>query len=76
MSDYYVNVSFKCKWQFKDYPHLKVTEDKKIVNEKTGKLLKYNRRGFFIGNRYLKRHQLNKHLEKIKESNIFDLSFS
>ena len=76
MSDYYVNVCFKCKWQFKDYPHLKVTEDKKIINERTGKILKYNQRGYFIVDKYLKRHQINKHLEKIKESNIFDLSFS
>ena len=65
MSDYYVNVFFKCKWQFKDYPHLKVTEDKKIINEKTGKILKYNQRGYFIGGRYLKRNEINKKLKKI-----------
>ena len=71
MSDYYVNVPFKCKWQFKDYPHLKVTEDKKIINEKTSKILKHNQRGYFIGGRYLKRHQLNKHLEKIVVNPFF-----
>ena len=69
MSDYYVNVLFKCKWQFKDFPHLKVTVDKKIINEKTGKILKYNQRGFFIGNKYLKRKEINKHLEKINYAN-------
>jgi hypothetical protein len=69
MIDYYVNVIFKCKWQFKDYPHLKVTDCKKIINEKTGKILKYNQRGFFIAGKYLKRNEINKHLKKINYEN-------
>ena len=68
-----VNVKFLVYWRFKDYPHLKVTRCKKIINCKTNSLLKYHTRGFFIGNRYIKRSELNKHIEKIP--NIEPLPF-
>lgn len=61
----FVNVRFKAVWQFKDYPEYKVTRCKKIINSKTQTLLTYNKRGFFIKNRYLKRNEINKHLELI-----------
>tara|TARA_R110002051_G_C8669321_1_gene490163 strand:- start:560 stop:799 length:240 start_codon:yes stop_codon:yes gene_type:complete len=63
----YVNVRFKAIWQFKDFPHYKVTKDKKIINAKTETLLTYNQRGFYIMGKYLKRNQLNPYLEKIKK---------
>jgi len=62
-----VNVSFKCFWQFRDQPHYKVTKCKKIINIKTGKLLKYHVRGFFINGKYLKRNELNQYLEPIPD---------
>lgn len=60
-----VKVSFKVYWRFKDYPWLKVTKCKKIVNTKTGTILKQHTRGFFISDRYIKRKELNGYLEKI-----------
>ena len=61
----YVNVRFKVVWQFKENPEYKVTKCKKVINTKTGNLLIYNKRGFFIKDRYLKRNEINTHLEKI-----------
>ena len=70
MSDYYVNIRFKVVWQFKEFPHYKVTKCKKIINCKTGTLLQYTNRGFFINGKYLKRTEINKHLEKIPKYNL------
>lgn len=60
-----VNVQFKVYWRFKDYPYLKVTKCKKIINCRSGMILKQHSRGFFIVDRYIKRKDLNKHIEKI-----------
>jgi len=60
-----VSVNYQVFWQFKDYPELKVTKDKKIINSKTCIVLKYNKRGYFIKGQYYKRNELNKMLEKI-----------
>jgi len=60
-----VNVSFKVYWQFKDLPWLKVTKCKKIINCKTGTVLKQHARGFFVNGRYIKRNELNRHIKKI-----------
>ena len=61
----YVNVLFKVVWQFKENPEYKVTKCKKIINTKTNKMLIYNKRGFFINGRYLKRNEINSYLETI-----------
>ena len=63
----FVNVRFKAVWQFKEYPEYKVTRCKKVINAKTGTLLKYNSRGFFIKGRYYKRNEINQYLEKIPQ---------
>jgi len=60
-----VNVKFKVFWQFKEVPNLKVTKCKKIINCRTGNILKQHSRGFYVQNRYIKRSELNKHIEKI-----------
>ena len=60
-----VNVQYKVFWRFKEHPHLKVTKCKKIVNCKCRTVLKQHTRGFFIGNRYIKRSNLNQYIEKI-----------
>lgn len=69
----YVNVSFPCLWRFKNYPHLKVTKCKKIIDTKRGVLLKYTTRGFYIDGSYYKRSDLNKMLERIPNSLIRSL---
>ncbi len=63
-----VNVPYKVFWRFKEQPHLKVTKCKKIINTKTGVVLKYHTRGFFISNRYVKRNELNNLVERIPKS--------
>jgi len=60
-----IYVKFKLKWQFKKYPEYKITPCKKVINTKTNKLLTYNERGFFIKDRYLKKQEINKHIELI-----------
>lgn len=68
----YINVilTFKVYQQFKEHPHLKITKCKKIINIKTGKILKYNTRGFYIAGRYIKRQELNNHIEKIPKTKL------
>lgn len=61
----HVNLTFKCFWRFKDHHYLKVTKCKKIINTKTGKLLNYHVRGYFVKGIYIKRKDINKYLEKI-----------
>ena len=65
MSKFFVNIPFEVVWQFRDFPHYQVTPCKKVINTKTNTILKYHPRGFFINGQYLKRNQLNKHLEVI-----------
>ena len=66
----HVTLTFKTYWYFKDQPHLKVTRCKKVINTKTNKMLTYGVRGFNIGGKYYKRHQLNKMLVKIEKINM------
>ena len=61
----YVNLTFMVFWRFKEYPYLKVTKCKKVINSQRGTMLKYHPRGFFIGGKYIKRSELNKYLEVI-----------
>ncbi len=60
-----VILTFKTYWQFKDYPHIKVTKCKKVINTKNGKLLNYSIRGFYIEGNYYKRSDLNSMIEVI-----------
>jgi len=43
-----VNLTFDVFWRFKDFPHLKITKCKKIIDCKKGKILTYNQRGFLF----------------------------
>lgn len=65
-----VEVSFNVFWRLKDFHYLKVTKCKKIINSRTGKILKQHTRGFFIGGRYIKRRDLNLHIEVIPKKEI------
>jgi hypothetical protein len=65
MRTYYANLTIPCLWQFKEYPHIKVTKCQKIINEKTGKLISYNTRGFFVEGKYYKRNDVRNAVEKI-----------
>ena len=60
-----VNIKIDVFWRFKNFHHLKVTKCKRIINCKTGKFLKQHTRGYFISSKYIKRSDLNSHIEPL-----------
>ena len=44
-----VQVNFTVKWEFKEYPHYKISTCKKIINCKTGKIIKCTKSGGSVG---------------------------
>jgi hypothetical protein len=67
MSHEYVNLTFKVYWQLKEFPHIKITRSKKLIDCKKSKLLSYSPRGYFISGNYYKRKDLNAMAEPIKD---------
>ena len=64
-----VQVGFKVKWQFKEYPHYKVSICKKIINCRTGKIIKCTKNGgsvgYFISSKFYKKSNINDYIELI-----------
>lgn len=64
-----IQVNFIAKWQFKEYSHYKITTCKKIVNCKTGKIVKCIKVGgsvgYYIDRKFYKKSDINKHIEII-----------
>ena len=60
-----VNLTFVVFWRFKDFHHLKITKDKRIIDTRKKKFLVYGDRGYFINGKYYKRKDLNPMIEKI-----------
>jgi hypothetical protein len=69
-----VNVQYKVFWQFKENHDFKVTKCKKIINCKKGTLLKQTIRGgsvgYWIDKKFIKRTDLNNHIELIKKPKL------
>jgi hypothetical protein len=67
-------VNFLVKWQFKDYPHYKISTCKKIINCKTGKIIKCTKNGgsigYYINSIFFKKSDINNHIEIIKNSKL------
>ena len=65
-----VQVNFTVKWEFKDFPHYKISTCKKIINCKTGKIIKCTKSGgsigYFINGNFFKKSDINKHIQVIK----------
>ena len=65
-----VQVNFTAKWEFKDFPHYKISTCKKIINCKTGKIIKCTKSGgsigYFINGNFFKKSDINKHIQVIK----------
>ena len=65
-----VTVLFTVKWEFKDNPHYKISTCKKIINCKTGKIIKCTKSGgsvgYFISGIFYKKSDINKHIQLIK----------
>lgn len=64
-----VSVNYIVKWQLKDLPHYKISTCKKIINCKTGKIIKCTKNGgsvgYFISGKFYKKSDLNSFIELI-----------
>lgn len=64
-----VQVNFSVKWQFKGYNHYKITTCRKIINCKTGKIIKCTKNGgsvgYFIAGKFYKKSDINQHIDII-----------
>lgn len=64
-----ISISYPLKWQFKNYPYIKVSNCKKVFNTKTGKMLKITVNGgsigLWIGKKFILKYKLNDCLELI-----------
>ena len=69
-----VNVQYTVNWQFKNATHFKVTKCKKIINCQTNLVVKQSLRGgscgYWINKKFIKRKDLNSHLELIPKKEI------
>lgn len=66
MNKNYVTLTIPYTWQFKKYPWIKVTRSGMVINSRTGNILKYNQRGFYIEGKYYKRKEIRNLVEKPK----------
>jgi hypothetical protein len=66
---YQITITYAIEWQLSEMPHYKVTKCGKIINAKTGKILKrtINNRctGYWIGKRFYSLEALRQKLERI-----------
>ena len=67
MNNNYVTLTIPYTWQFIKYPWIKVTRSGMVINSRTGNILKYNQRGFYIEGQYYKRNEINNLVEKPKK---------
>ena len=73
-----LQVKLTAKWELKEFPHYKWTECKRLVNAKTGRIVKKttngrgSKAGYYINRKFVKIEDLiaKKSLQKIKESRI------
>lgn len=63
-----LNVKTIAKWRFKKYPYIQVSKDLNIVNTRTNKKVKHHTRGYYVVDKYYKRHELNDMLELIPKT--------
>ena len=67
-----VQVNFIVKWQFKEYTNYKISTCKKIINCKTGKIIKCTKNGgsvgYFINGKFFKKSDINKYTELISKN--------
>ncbi len=64
-----ISVKFSVFWQVKTASYYKITKCKKIINTRTGKILiqrvKGGAIGWYINKGFIKRSEINNHIEKI-----------
>lgn len=67
MNNNYVTLTINYTWQFKEFPWIKVTRKGMVINARTGRILSYNTRGFYIEGKYYKRKEIRNMVEKPKK---------
>jgi len=64
-----VKVSYRVKWQFKEFPYYKISTCKKVINCQTGKIIKCTKNGgsvgYFIAGKFYKKSNINDFIELI-----------
>ena len=69
-----VSVNYIVKWQLKEFPYYKISTCKKIINCKTGKLIKCTKNGgsvgYFISGKFYKKSDLNSFIELIPKIDL------
>lgn len=69
-----IQVNFTVKWQFKEYKYYKISTCKKIINCKTGKIIKCTKNGgsigYFICGKFYRKSDINNHIELISKDKI------
>ena len=71
-----INISnnYVLKWQIKTLPHYKISEDKKVINCQTGRIIKETvvgyTRGFWIDRKFIAKKRLNEFIEIIPTYNL------
>lgn len=67
-------VTYTLKWRFKNYPHIQITECKKVINTINGRVKKQvlngGSVGYWIGKEFIVRKNLNSHIEIIPKEEI------
>lgn len=67
-----VQVNFIVKWQFKELPHYKISTCKKVINCRTGKIIKCTKSGgsvgYFIAEKFYKKSNINVFIEVIPKT--------
>lgn len=69
-----ISKHYHLKWQLKETPHIQISEDRVVVNTRTGRILKEclngGSYGFWVGKRFYLKSKINAHVEKIKQYNM------
>lgn len=79
METLYFTTKHMVKWQLKDYPHIVISDDKKVYNFKTNRVLNQHLKGSTIGytieGKFLSLKQINENAVKVNLKQIFKEPF-
>lgn len=79
METLYFTTKHMVKWQLRDYPHILISEDRKLFNFKTQRVLNQHLKGSTIGykieNKFFSLKQINEQAVKVNLKPIFNERF-
>ena len=69
-----ITITYKDKWEFKDKPYYIVTECKKVINLRRGKIVKKTIKdgckGWWIAKEFIRESQVNSRVQLIKKEKL------